>query len=171
MFGCVLSAGFDATVNARANRFTRVRGRARYPLAMMAELRRFDPLVCTLEVDGVRTTHDAMLIAIGNGSSYGGGMRICPDASLTDGWLDVTVVEEISVLELLRLFPTVYSGRHLQHPAARSYRGRSVTVEFTGDQLPPLFADGEPMSQHLAGGGCTAVVRPGALRLLTSRLT
>ena len=76
-------------------------GRARYPVAMIAELRRFRAIECTVTVDGVENHHRAMLIAIGNGASYGGGMRICPDAELTDGVLDVTVVDEISVPELL----------------------------------------------------------------------
>ena len=168
-FGCVLSAGFDATVNARANRFGHVRGRARYPLAMLAELPRFRPIDCVISVDGVEHRHRAMLIAVGNASSYGGGMRICPSASLGDGLLDVTVVGEISVIELLRLFPRVYTGRHMAHPEAYGYRGRVVAVGFT-DALPPVFADGEPMASALDAGGLTASVRPGALDLLVPAL-
>jgi len=170
-FGCVLSIGFDATVNARANRFTRLRGRARYPIAMLVELRRFSPLDCLITVDGVQRRHRAMLIAIGNGSSYGGGMRICPSATVADEALDVTVVDEIGVAELLRLFPRVYTGRHMEHPKAHGYRGREVRVEFADGAVPPVFADGEPMSQYLASGSLAVTVRPRAVRLLTPALT
>ena len=169
-FGCVLSAGFDATVNARANRLGRLGGRVRYPAAMLAELPRFRPVECVITVDGVEHSHSAMLIAIANGSSYGGGMQICPAASVTDGQLDVTVVSEIGVLELLRLFPRVYSGRHMEHPAAHAYRGGEVSVRFTGPAVPPVFADGEPMAEYVRSASISASVRPGALRLLVPGL-
>ncbi len=57
-----------------------------------------------------------MLVAVGNGPSYGGGMRVCPDARLDDGLLDVTVLGPISKPEFLRVFPTVYKGTHVQPP-------------------------------------------------------
>jgi diacylglycerol kinase (ATP) len=169
-FGCVLSAGFDACVNARANRISHVPGRARYPVAMLAELPRFKPLECVINIDGVEYHHRAMLIAIGNGSSYGGGMRICPSASVSDGMLDVTVVDEIGVGELLRLFPRVYSGRHMEHPQTHGYRAHVVTATFSGGLVPTVFADGEPMSAGQWSGSLTALARPGALRLLTTTL-
>jgi diacylglycerol kinase (ATP) len=127
-FGCVLSTGFDAAVNARANRMHGPGGRARYPVAMLAELGAFRPLPLSVTVDGERHDHHAMLVAIGNAPSYGGGMRICPAASLTDGLFTITVVDEMSVPELLRLFPRVYRGTHVQHPKANVYVGRRVHV-------------------------------------------
>ena len=84
-FGCVLSTGFDAAVNARANKMPGIGGRSRYPLAMLRELRAFRPVDLVVDVDGARHRHRSMLVAVGNSGSYGGGMRICPSASLTDG--------------------------------------------------------------------------------------
>ena len=162
-FACVLSTGFDAAVNARANRLGWPSGRSRYHVAMVAELRAFRPTPLVVEVDGVSHEHRAMLVAVGNARSYGGGMRICPGADLTDGLLDVTVVDEISVLELLRLFPRVYSGRHVDHPQAYVYRGARVTVRpaAPGEVSTPAFADGEQVSTLPV----TATCEPGALQV------
>lgn len=137
---------------------------------MLAELPRFRALDCRVVVDGVAHDHRAMLIAVGNGSSYGGGMRICPSASIVDGTLDVTVVDEISVGQLLRLFPRVYAGTHMRHPQAHAYRGQSVRLEFLDGLVPPIFADGEPMSSVLEGRSCAVSVRPRALQLLAAGL-
>ena len=162
-FACVLSTGFDAAVNARANRLTWPTGRSRYHVAMVAELRAFRPTSLVVEVDGVPHEHRAMLVAVGNARSYGGGMRICPAADLTDGLLDITVVDEISVLELLRLFPRVYSGRHVEHPQASVYRGARVTVRTVAPEetSTPAFADGEQVSTLPV----TAICEPGALQV------
>lgn len=168
LFGCVLSLGFDAAVNARANTMRHPGGRARYPLAMMRELTSFRAIGVTLEVDGVEHRHRAMLVAVGNAPSYGGGMRICPSASLADGRFSITVVDEISVPRLLRLFPRVYRGTHVDHPKAHVYQGRSVVLRVRDEPEVPVYADGEPVDAP--GGTVTATVRPGAVRVLVSAL-
>jgi diacylglycerol kinase (ATP) len=166
-FGCVLSTGFDAAVNARANRMPGPGGRVRYPFAMLAELRAFRPVPLTVTVDGKRHEHHAMLVAIGNAPSYGGGMRICPAALLTDGLFTVTVVDQMSVPELLRLFPRVYRGTHVEHPKAKVYAGHRVDVDFpSGSGDTPVFADGE----QIGSGAVSASVVPHALQVLVPGL-
>ncbi len=165
-FGCVLSMGFDAAVNAKANTMSRLGGRSRYPLAMLSELRAFRPLDFTLNVDGTRHEHRGMLVAVGNTRSYGGGMRICPAASVTDGQFQVTVIDEMSVAELLRLFPRVYRGTHVDHPKATVYRGRNVEISPQQDTGGPVFADGE----QVGTGSVSAALVPAALRVLTRSL-
>ncbi len=85
----MLAAGFDAIVNERANRMTWPKGQMRYNLATLAELRVFEPLPYTIELDGESRRLDAMLVAVGNGPSFGGGLRITEGAVLDDGLLDV----------------------------------------------------------------------------------
>ena len=165
-FGCVLSMGFDAAVNAKANTMSRLGGRSRYPLAMLSELRAFRPLDFTLNVDGTRYEHRGMLVAVGNTRSYGGGMLICPTASVTDGQFQVTVIDEMSVAELLLLFPRVYRGTHVDHPKATVYRGRNVEISPQQDTGGPVFADGEQVGM----GSVSAALVPAALRVLTRSL-
>jgi diacylglycerol kinase (ATP) len=157
-FAGVLGSGFDSMVNERANRMTWPNGRSRYNLAILAELRTFRPVPYVLELDGVRWETAAMLVAVGNGPSYGGGMLVCPDALMDDGLLDVTVLGPISKPVFLRVFPTVYRGTHVEHRAVTVRRARSVTLRADG---VTAYADGERVS--VLPVTCETV--PGALRV------
>jgi diacylglycerol kinase (ATP) len=138
--GAVLATGFDARVNRRANQMPWPRGSTRYAVATMAELRVFSPLRYRLILDGEVREQQAMLVAIGNTSSYGGGMLICPKADPYDGLLDVTIIHPVGRLKLLRLFPEMYSGRFVRDPCVEQLRVREVTVEGPG---LVGFGDGE----------------------------
>ena len=139
-FAGVLGSGFDSMVNERANRMSWPRGRSRYNLAILAELRVFKPIPYVVDVDGEKWETEAMLVAVGNGPSYGGGMRVCPNARLDDGLLDVMVLGPISKPEFLRVFPTVYKGTHVEHRAVSVYQGREVRL--TSPDVT-AYADGE----------------------------
>jgi diacylglycerol kinase (ATP) len=158
-FGTVLAAGFDSRVNDRMNRMRWPRGQSRYHVAIVRELASFRPIPFVLDIDGSRHEIEGMLVAVGNGSTYGGGMRICPRADLTDGLLDVTVVTTISRVKLARLFPSVYSGRHVLRPEVLTFRCKSVTVSAAS---VAGYADGEFVTQLPV---TCAVVRD-AVRLL-----
>ena len=69
-------------------------------------------------------------------------MNICPDANLNDGLFDVMVLGKVSRVELLRVFPKVYTGRHVGHPAVTFYRCGEIEIIGSGYS----FADGEPIS-------------------------
>jgi diacylglycerol kinase (ATP) len=136
----VLATGFDALVNRRANQMPWPRGSTRYALAVMAELRVFSPLHYRLTLDGQIRELPAMLVAIGNTSSYGGGMLICPQADPYDGLLDVTIIHPVGRLKLLRLFPEMYSGKFVRDVCVEQLRVREATVEGPG---LVGFGDGE----------------------------
>jgi diacylglycerol kinase (ATP) len=160
-FAGVLGSGFDSMVNERANRMSWPTGRSRYNLAILAELRVFRPVPFVLELDGDRWETEAMLVAVGNGSSYGGGMRVCPDARLDDGLLDVTVLGPISKPEFLRVFPSVYKGTHVHHRAVTVRRARTVVLSSPG---VTAYADGERVAALPVR--CDAV--PAALNVFTA---
>jgi diacylglycerol kinase (ATP) len=141
-FGTVLAAGFDALVNERANRMRWPRGQMRYNLATLAELRVFKPLPYTLELDGAVRRVEAMLVAVGNGPSFGGGLRIAEGAVVDDGLLDVVVIKAMSKVDLVRTYPKLYSGTHTRHPQYEHHRVSSVTVAAPGIVA---YADGERM--------------------------
>jgi diacylglycerol kinase (ATP) len=136
----VISAGFDSAVNERANRLTRLRGTPRYVAALLAELRSFRMHDYEVTIDGMSLSGRALLIAVGNGESYGGGMRICPSADMSDGVLDITWVDTAPRRTVLRVFPRIFSGRHVEHPLVRTYRGREITISSKGSVI---YADGE----------------------------
>lgn len=158
-FGSVLASGFDSRVNDRGNRMG-WGGRFKYDLAILAELAAFKPITYRMSLDGGPAQEiDATLIAVGNGSTYGGGMRICADAVMDDGLFDVTVVGDCSRATLLKVFPRVYKGTHLGHPVVTVHRVSSISLEAAG---VTSYADGEPLGPL----PLTATCVPGAVRVL-----
>jgi diacylglycerol kinase (ATP) len=158
-FLCVLSAGFDAVVNERANAMRWPPGQMKYNLATLAELRTFQPIEYTLDLDGEVRRVRAMMVAVGNGPSFGGGLRICEGADLTDGLLDVVLFHPISKPALVRTYPRLFSGTHRSHPAYEHHRVRQVTVAASGITA---YADGE----RLGPLPLTVTADPGALQVL-----
>ncbi|MEU1926032.1 diacylglycerol kinase [Streptomyces sp. NPDC019826] len=159
-FGSVLASGFDSRVNDRGNRMRWIGGRFKYDLAILAELAAFRPVPYRLRLDdGPVTEVEATLIAVGNGTTYGGGMRICADAVMDDGLLDVTVVRDCSRTTLLKVFPKVYRGTHLGHPAVTVHRVSSISLAAAG---VTAYADGEPLGPLPLDATCV----PGAVRVL-----
>jgi diacylglycerol kinase (ATP) len=131
----------------------------RYHLATLAELRAFEPLPYTLELDGQVRQVEAMLVAVGNGESFGGGLRITHGASLDDGWLDVVVIKTMSKPDLVRTYPRLLTGKHTRHPQYEHHRVRSATVAAPGIVA---YADGE----RIAPLPLTVDVAPLALKVL-----
>ena len=162
-FATVACTGFDARVTLRANRMRRPRGPLRYTLAAVAEIAHGTSVPYRLELREVASEQvvetDALLVAVGNTTTYGGGMQICPDAVCDDGLLDVTVVGKVSHLELLRILPALSAGKRVDHPAVRQYRVESVRLSAPDT---PATADGEPAG-HLP---VTMRIAPRALSVL-----
>ncbi len=155
----VLSAGFDAIVNERANQMTRPRGPSRYIVALLRELLVLRPIDYRVQLDGEMRAVRGMLISVANNVSLGGGMRVAPDALLDDGLLDFFLVAPLGRLAFLRVFPSVFRGEHVNHPKVSIQRVRRVRLEADG---VIAYADGErvgPLPLDIE-------VVPGALRML-----
>jgi diacylglycerol kinase (ATP) len=158
-FACVLSAGFDATVNERANRMQHPKGASRYILALVLELAGLKPIAYRVGLDGSAKDVDALLVSIGNNISIGGGMKVTPDALVDDGLLDVMVVRPLSRLAFLRIFPRVFKGTHVSDPRVSIDRARAVTLD---SPTAVAYADGE----RIARLPVTVTVDPKSLRML-----
>ncbi len=139
-FVAVMSAGFDSEVTERANTMRWPTGQSRYLLATIAELGVYKPVTFRITVDEQVEIQEGMMLAIGNGSSYGGGMYVCPNAVLDDGQLDVTFLTKTSKLTFLKIFPSVFKGTHIHSPSVRTMRGARIRVEAQGQTA---YADGE----------------------------
>ncbi|MBF6356931.1 hypothetical protein IU449_20695 [Nocardia higoensis] len=152
-FATVAGTGFDARVTLRANEMRWPKGPLRYTLAALAEITKGIGLPYRIELSGVAVgvldnppgdtviETEAVMVAVGNTRTYGGGMLICADAEMDDGYLDVTVVGAVSRLSMLRLLPALSAGKRIEHPAVTQYRVRAVTLASPG---APATADGEP---------------------------
>lgn len=143
-FAGMLSAGFDAAVNERANRMTHLAGTPRYVAAVLLELVRLHPRRYRITTDRDTRRLDAVLVTVGNTASIGGGMRLAPDAKVDDGRLDVLVATPLTRLELMRLLPKVFSGRHVTDDHVSIERGRVITIDIDDRGAAPMtYADGE----------------------------
>jgi diacylglycerol kinase (ATP) len=113
-------------------------------------------------LDGEREiVTDLTLAAFGNTRSYGGGMLISPNADHADGLLDITMVNSGSRLRLIRLFPTIFKGTHVDLDAVTTDRARTITVESAGINA---YADGEyacPLPVEISAvPGALTILRP-----------
>jgi diacylglycerol kinase (ATP) len=140
---CVLSAGFDAIVNERANSITVPKGRHRYTVALLVELWKLTPLSYEVTIDGKDFSGNYLLVAVANSQSFGGGMKVTPEASLVDGLVDVLLLKPLGRIEFLRIYPRVFKGTHVTDPRVIIQRGASVRVDARG---VVAYADGERMS-------------------------
>jgi diacylglycerol kinase (ATP) len=151
-FAAILSTGFDSVVNERANLLKWPKGPQRYNAAIALELPKFQPIQYEITMDSSTLTTEAMLIAVGNGRSYGGGMLVCPQAQLNDGLFDVMILEPVTKVEFLKVFPKVFSGSHISHPAVKTFRTQKVSI--VADAV--AYADGERIGQAPVSAECIA---------------
>jgi diacylglycerol kinase (ATP) len=149
-FGAILSTGFDSIVNEKANTMSWPKGPMKYNAAIAIELPRFKPRHYEITLDDRTISTEAMLIAVSNGRSYGGGMLVCPAANIFDGLFDVMVLHPVSTVEFIKVFPRVFAGTHISHPAVEIVRSRSVRIE----SKAVAYADGERIGQLPIAAEC-----------------
>jgi YegS/Rv2252/BmrU family lipid kinase len=144
-YGGVAGVGFDGECAGLARRGALlVRGRWVYPYAALRTLLTFRPPRLRIDTDAGCYEGRVMLAALANSPCYGGGMRVAPGAVLDDGRLDLVVVERVSRLRFLTLFPRVYRGTHVDLPEVRTLRVRTATLR--ADRDLTYYADGEPVA-------------------------
>jgi diacylglycerol kinase (ATP) len=149
-FGAILSTGFDSIVNEKANTLQWPKGPMKYNAAIAIELPRFKPRHYEITLDDRTISTEAMLIAVANGRSYGGGMLVCPNANISDGLFDVMVLHPISKIEFMKVFPRVFAGTHISHPAVQIVRSKAVSIE----SKAVAYADGERIGQLPVSAEC-----------------
>ncbi|WP_276358445.1 diacylglycerol/lipid kinase family protein [Cohnella caldifontis] len=138
-------------------------GRLAYIIGLLRKLATYRPQKVRVTVDGAtREFADCWLAAVANLATYGGGLRICPDARPDDGRLHACVVHGCNALQLLSVFPTVLTGRHVRSRFVTMLQGSQIAVE---SPIPMLaYGDGEPSGRT----PLRASVLPGQLLILTS---
>lgn len=158
-FAGIASCGFDAQVNERANTYRGPAGTLKYLAALAMELANLTSRKLTVSTDGgASRTDDFTLIAVGNTSSYGGGLRMCPTANAYDQKFEITYVDKISRRLLVRVLPKVFWGGHTKHRQVTQSSNQQIQI--SGDSFP-VYADGEKIGY----GPVVITLHPGAMRV------
>jgi diacylglycerol kinase (ATP) len=156
--------GFDSEVTRFANQVKHLRGPLIYLYSVIHTLATFKPPRMRVVHDQGTFEGGAMFAVAANFPRFGGGMRIAPDAKIDDGLLDLVIVREISKAMLLTVFPRVYTGRHVTHPAVTLVRTARVTI--TLDRDLTMYGGGEPVLPAPAGVPVAIEAVPGALAVI-----
>jgi diacylglycerol kinase (ATP) len=156
--------GFDSEVTRYANEMKILRGPLIYFYAVIHTLITFVPPRMRIVHDTGEFEGRVMFTVVNNLPRFGGGMRIAPDAQIDDGLLDLVIVKEVPKPVLLSIFPKVYNGRHVGHPAVQIVRTRRA--EITIDRAMTMYGGGEPLRAVEAGEPVTVEVVPGGLGIV-----
>lgn len=158
-FAGIASCGFDAQVNERANTYRGPAGTLKYLVALAVELVKLNSREFVVSTDsGGKITGRLTLIAVGNTSSYGGGLKMCPTANAFDQSFEVTYVDHVTRRLLVRVLPKVFWGGHTKH---RQVTQSSVQkIQIGGDEFL-VYADGEKVGH----GPVAITLHPGAMRV------
>jgi YegS/Rv2252/BmrU family lipid kinase len=143
----IASCGFDSEANRVANETRLVRGNLVYAYGALRALAGWKPARFEVRLDGRDDVHviTGYTVAAANSGAYGGGMMLAPDASLSDGLLDIVLVSDTPKLRFLRLLPTVFKGEHVRQPNVQVLRAREVEV--SADRPFTMYADGDPIGE------------------------
>jgi YegS/Rv2252/BmrU family lipid kinase len=156
----IVSVGFDSECNRRANEVKLVRNNLVYLYSLPYTLIGWKPARFTIRVDDERTRFTGYSVSVANNSTFGGGMRIAPDADLEDGLFDVIAIGDISKLRYLANLPKVFKGTHVEADEVRVFR--APHLELSASKPFPVYADGE----HLTDLPASLRVLPHALSIL-----
>ncbi len=139
----ISSVGFDAEVVRNTDKIkTKIKGRTAYILGVLITLITYRLKTAYLEIDNKVVNRKMLLLAVGNGQYYGGGMKILPQARIDDGYLHVCLVKDINNLKSLLLFPSIFKGNHLKYTKyVEIYKAKTIKIKTPGEFYLNLDGD------------------------------
>jgi YegS/Rv2252/BmrU family lipid kinase len=161
----IASVGFDSECNRIANETKLIRGRFVYAYSVPRALATWKPARFTLRIGEENMRFSGWSVAAANSSTFGGGMRLAPDASLDDGKFDIVMIGETGKLSYLSNLPKVFKGTHVDNEEVRIVRARSF--ELSASRRFAVYADGE----HITDLPASLRVLPKALSVLAPPAT
>lgn len=160
-FFCTFGVGFDAVVTHKFSQ-TKRRGKMEYVRSALLEYLNFTPDHYALEIDGEIITEEALLISVCNTSQYGNNAYIAPQASITDGLLDITVVRNGTVIDQAMAGIGLLSGQIDRNRIVDTFKAKEVNILRLNEG--PAQLDGEPLS---LGRKIHIKCDPGCLKVLS----
>jgi len=147
----IVGMGFPVDAMRTAKRLKMI-GKSAYSMAVIREMLRLKSYRLSIEINGKTVEQDNVFVEISNTRYTGTSFLIAPAARPDDGLLDVTLLRDLPRLRLLRLFPTIYSGRHVNFEEVSTYRANTVKIMLPQNSL--LAPDGEFFGETPATVSC-----------------
>lgn len=141
-FFCTFGMGFDAAVSHRFARQNR-RGMLSYVKSAISEYVQFRPQTYTVSANGKLLTEKAFLIAVCNASQWGNNAYIAPEASITDGLLDITIVHSGTAIDAAVMGMDIFTGYINKNTMVHTFRAPACVIYRNG--AGEAHIDGEPM--------------------------
>ena len=159
----ISSAGISNDVVQRVERATK------YPwtflVSVITSLAQYKPEAMSIELDGELWFEGRIyIVAVANSTTFGQGVLFAPAAIWNDGLFDVVVAEEMPTLDLIRAFPSIYTGKHITHPKVRV--GRAKQVKITSSTNTPIGMDFDGEAATSAAEICYEILPAGLHMLL-----
>ena len=142
-----IGAGFDAAVADKTRRIKYLSGTLLYLVAVLRTLGEYEAPDFEVSVDGCIQARKQLLIAVGNGRCAGGGFYLTPDAIIDDGFLDLCLIDEMSVPGVLRIMPKVMRGKHIGARGVSFLKGKMISIR--AGQPFFVHADGEMVGRNV----------------------
>lgn len=139
----VAGCGFDAFVESNYLRNNKSLGKLSYFSGLLRGLMNWQNMDVRVDADDYVYEGKAFSVILGIGKFFGGGMKVAPKAIIDDGLFDITIIEDVSKFEVVRVLPQLYSGRFIKHPQVSTIQARKVKIS-SPDNIY-LQADGEFM--------------------------
>ncbi len=157
--------GFDAMVANESRKIKHLRGIPLYLLSIFRTLSKYKTPEMEVYIDGRLIKDKIFLVAIGNGISAGGGFLLTPHAKINDGVFDVCLVNDLSILRILQVLPTVLKGKHINYPEVRMFKAKEIEIRSNSNLT--MHADGEILGTELRWIKITII--PSAVEVISNK--
>ncbi len=162
----IASVGFDAKVNFEAASFKShpfLTTEMAYFAGIIKSLKSKETIDLKIEIDGVDYSRNVFLIAFCNGRYYGGSFMMSPHSDLSDGLLDVVIVDDVPMRKIATYLPLLMKGKHLNIPEITYLRAKHIVV--TSEKEKIINIDGESIQGNIAD----VSIESGKLKLIIPR--
>lgn len=131
----ISSIGIDAEVVRGSKDLKKTFGSFSYLASVFNNIFTYKSIQAKIKIDDLKLRGKYTLIAVANGKYYGGAFKIAPSASINDGLISVCVIEHLSPIQILFLFPTIFFGKHVNLKEVVMYTGKEVIIEYEDNYL------------------------------------
>ena len=142
----IASVGFDSDANRIANDARFLKGTMVYAYAAIRAVLDWKPARFALVENGIQSRYTGYTVAVANNAFYGGGMKVAPNADLSDGRLDVVVISDAGKFSFLMNLPKVFKGTHVDNEeVVQTWKTNGVEIKASRPFM--MYADGDPLTE------------------------